>query len=495
MTSPRPIDTADERAAPLLTPPTVTFQGRRFDAEALADMAAAWHGDVAGRLSPAPDAVAVVTPSHPETIALVFALSALAVPVVLLHPEPATWRSAPPFPRNMPVFLTPAAAHFQSALAATGLSATVLPPPSRPAGPRPPFFSAPGFVIFTSGSTGAPKPTFRSTTGLLRLVGTITRTYSLRAGVKVAGCLPLATSFGLTQNMILPAFLRGHLSLLERFDHRSLLNLFAADAFDYWPGTALMADLLVRAPLGDWAGRGPAICNLSSGHLPVSVYHRFLERFGVPIRQSYGRSECSFITSETAPVDTIRPETVGFPSPGVEIRCGDSPDTPTATGDPGRIWINCPWHSEGYGFPPHLEPMARPDGWCPTEDVGMLSADGRLTILGRIDDCFKTTGGFLVSPALVAGALRGHPDVVDAAVVPVPGRSGALIGIVAATRGTVNAAQVHELARQALPSWLRPAIVVTRPEIPALVTGKHDRAACIHLLKDAMSSHDGQPRS
>ena len=494
MTSPRPVDRNDEGAARPLMPPSVTFHGERFGAETLADIAAAWHDDVARLLSPAPDAVAVVTPSHPEAIALVFALSALPVPVVLLHPEPATWRSAPPFPRNMPVFLTPAAAHLRSALATAGLSATVLSPP-RPVSSRPRFLSTQGFVIFTSGSTGAPKPTFRSTTGLLRATATIARTYALRAGANIAGCLPLATSFGLTQNMILPALLGGHVSLLERFDHRSLLNLFAADSFDYWPGTALMADLLVRAPLGDWSGRAPAICNLSSGHLPVAVYHRFLERFGVPIRQSYGRSECSFITSETAPVDEIRPETVGFPSPGVEIRCGDSPDAPTATGDPGRIWINCPWHSEGYGFPPHLEPMARPDGWCPTEDVGMLSADGRLTILGRIDDCFKTTGGFLVSPALVAGALRSHPDVVDAAVVPVPGRSGAMIGIVAATCGAVSIAQVHELARRALPSWLRPAIVVTRPEIPALVSGKHDRAACIRLLEGEMSAPDRESRS
>ena len=477
---------SDRRPAGLI-PPSVTFRGERFDADALADIAAAWADASAAHLPSAPDAVAVVTSSHPTTVALMFALSALPHPVVLLHPEPATWRSAPPFPARMPVFLTPGDARFADPLAAAGLSPVVLPPPAPPRA-RPHFLTTPGFVIFTSGSTGAPRPTFRSTAGLLTAVATIARTYALPAGASIAGCLPLATSFGLTQLLMLPALLGGRVSLLERFDHRSLLNLFAAEAFDYWPGTALMADLLVRAPLGDWSGRAPAICNLSSGHLPVTVYRQFLERFGVPIRQSYGRSECSFITSETAPVAEIRPETVGFPSPGVQIRCGDSPDAPVAAGEPGRIWINCPWHSEGYGFPPHLQPMARPDGWCPTEDLGMLSADGRLTILGRIDDCFKTTGGFLVSPALVADALRSDARVVDAAVVPMPGSAGATIGILVATRGAVSAGEIREIARRALPSWLRPAVVAGRSEIPSLVSGKHDRAACIRLLEAEMAS-------
>lgn len=490
------VTTSDDIADQELKPPSVTFRGARWTAEALAEKAAAWHAYIFEALDPDADAVAVVMQSHPDTIALLFALSALSLPVVLLHPEPSTWRSDPPFPRRMPVFLTPASARFESAVAAAGLTASVLPEtPRRPGQPEARFFSTPGFVIFTSGSTGAPKPTFRSTRGLLQVTRTIARAYALPGAVRVAGCLPLATSFGLAQNIVLPAALRGHLSLLERFDHRSLLKLFADETLDYWPGTALMADLLVQAPLGDWSGRAPSVCNLSSGHLPESIYWRFLERFGVPIRQSYGRSECSFITSEPGPVAGIRPETVGLPSPGVEIRCGDLPDHPVATGEVGRIWIRCPWHSEGYGFPPDLKPMARPDGWCPSEDLGRLRDDGRLVILGRIDDCFKTSGGFLVSPALVVGALRGHPDIVDAVVVPMPERSGQGIGIVAAARGDVRRADIHDLVRRVLPVWLRPSVVAMRAEIPALTTGKHDREACIRLLEEERASGGGEAAS
>jgi acyl-CoA synthetase (AMP-forming)/AMP-acid ligase II len=478
----------DIGGTPLL-PPSVTFQGDRWTTEALADTAAAWHAHLARSLSPTATAVAIVMQSHPQTIALLFAVSALQRPVVLLHPDPATWRSAPPFPPAMPVVLAPIAAHFREPLRAAGLSAVVV--PDAPAGtgaPRPRFFATHGFVVFTSGSMGAPKPTFRSTRGMLQAARTISETYGLPAGGRIAGCLALATSFGLTQNIVLPAILGGHLGLLDRFDHRSLLNLFAEERFDYWPGTALMADLLARAPLDQWAGRAPQICNISSGHLPERVYERFLERFGVPLRQSYGRSECSFITSETAPEDHIRPDTVGVPSPGVEIRCGESPDDPVPAGSPGRIWIRCPWHSEGYGYPPDVEPIARPDGWCASEDVGMLTTGGRLVLLGRIDDCFKTTGGFLVSPSLIVGALRGDPAVIDAAVVPIRGRSGTVIGVMVVAHDGTKAADIRALARRALPAWLRPAVVGIRPSIPCLPSGKHDRTACIRLLEAQLAN-------
>ena len=468
-----------------LLPPSITFQGRDWSGETLAGMAAGWQAGVVERLPTMPDAVALVARSHPETFALLFALSALPAPVVLLHPEPSTWRSDPPFPTVMPVFLTPATAEFAPTLEEAGLSAIALPEPGRAPGPPPTFFSTPGFVIFTSGSTGTPKPGFRSTKGLFLAVQAIAETYGLARGARIAACLPLATSFGLSQNFLLPAYLHGHVGLLERFDHRSLLHLFAQGGYDYWPGTALMADLLVRAPLGEWPGRTPGICHISSGHVAEAVYRGFLERFGVPIRQSYGRTECSFITSDPSPVAEIRPETVGFPSPGVEIRCGETPEAAVPPGQPGRVWIRCPWHSEGYGYPPDMQALSREDGWSGTEDVGTLTPEGRLILLGRLDDCFKTSGGYLVSPAQVANALRTHPGVLDSVVVPVPRRGAAVIGVLVAAREGVGVPDIHAVASRTLPAWLQPAIVAVRPQIPALITGKHDRAAVIRLLETA----------
>lgn len=64
---------------------------------------------------------------------------------------------------------------------------------------------------------------------------------------------------------------------------------------------------------------------------------------------------------------------------------------------------------EGYGFPPRLEPREGRDGWWPTEDVGVLDQAGCLMLVGRLDDCFKSSSGHLVNPAEVTRVLTSHP--------------------------------------------------------------------------------------
>src|SRR3546814_12148483 len=59
------------------------------------------------------------------------------------------------------------------------------------------------------------------------------------------------------------------------------------------------------------------------------------------------------------------------------------------------------------------------DGWYHTGDLAWADEDGYLWIAGRSDDCFKSRGIF-ISPVEVENALRGHPAVAEACVVPRP---------------------------------------------------------------------------
>src|SRR5262249_62261733 len=82
--------------------------------------------------------------------------------------------------------------------------------------------------------------------------------------------------------------LGGHLALLERFDHRAVLDLFASERYHYWTGTAAMTDVLVRAALPRPV-RAPAIC--MSLRVPARVWRDFRERYGVSLRSGYSRRE------------------------------------------------------------------------------------------------------------------------------------------------------------------------------------------------------------
>src|SRR5262245_62163457 len=206
--------------------------------------------------------------NQPDAVALFFALSALPWPVVVLPPDPRAWRSAPPLPAATPIFLPPSLASLaksEEALARPVVALPDLRPSSSPT-PLVAFLTTPGFVNFTSGSTGLPKPVSISTRSFLVQTAAIIGACQPSAADAVAGSLPLSTHYGLGQALFLPTVLGSALGLLERFDHRSLLNLFGSARYTYWAGTPLMADLLGRAS-GPVPVHVPRICHISAGRL------------------------------------------------------------------------------------------------------------------------------------------------------------------------------------------------------------------------------------
>ena len=90
-----------------------------------------------------------------------------------------------------------------------------------------------------------------------------------------------------------------------------------------------------------------------------------------------------------------------------------------AIGTEGRIRIAGPTLFDGYDGDPELTAEALVDGWFLTSDAGRLDEDGRLQVLGRVDDVVVSGGVNVPAPA-VAARLREHPDVTDAEVLGVP---------------------------------------------------------------------------
>ena len=452
-------------------------------------MAAAWAEGIQERLPRSCDLIAIALANHPQAIAIFFAVSSLPLPVILLSPDPRTWRSSPPIPAGTPLFLAPALGHLTGAGEALGLRTYALPDPRlSPPLRRPAFLSAPGFVTCTSGSTGPPKPVYITTRSFLLQAASIVEAYRLPGGCGLVASLPLSSHFGLGHGLILPTALRSPIGLVEQFDHRSVLALFMSGQYLYWAGTPLMADMLARAPLPEPRPQAPRVCHISAGRLPEAVFRAFLKRFEVALRPSYGRTENGFITAETSPPFEVRPETVGQAAPGIQIRVGEDPHDPYPPWKMGRVWFTSAWYMEGYGFPPRLEPREGRDGWWPTEDVGVLDQAGCLTLVGRLDDCFKTSSGHLVNPAEVSRVLTSQRGVRDAVVVPVPGGSGPVIGALVEADEVIESVQLRASAARELPIWLQPRILLVTAEIPRLPSGKVDRQTCVTILAKASGS-------
>jgi acyl-CoA synthetase (AMP-forming)/AMP-acid ligase II len=466
-------------------PPSVFFGGRLGPPAELSAMSAGWLEALHAAIPPQAELTALPLANHPETIALFFALSSLPLPVVVLPADPRAWRTSPSLTPATPMFLPPSLAPLAAAGDGAGLRTIVLPEPRPPAGPTPsvPFLTTPGIVNFTSGSTGLPKPVYIRTRSFELQTAAIVSACRLDQGAAVAGSLPLAMHYGLGQALLLPAFLRSTLGLVERFEPRSFLRLLEAHPCAYWAGTPLMAEMLARSP---WSGPRPTvppICHISAGRLSARVFEDFRARFGVTLRPNYGQTENGFITVDTGPEDDVRPGAVGRPAPGIEVRIGDDPRDPLPTGRLGRVWFRSPWYMDGYGFPPRLATREELDGWWPTQDLGSLDETSRLTLAGRADDCFKTSGGYLVNPGEIAEALMSHPDVADLVVLPVPSPLGVLIGALVESAHALDPDEVRVAAARTLPPWLSPQVVGVTPRLPRLAGGKPDRSACLVALR------------
>ncbi|TDL47050.1 AMP-binding protein [Kocuria rosea] len=187
----------------------------------------------------------------------------------------------------------------------------------------------------------------------------------------------------------------------------------------------------------------------------------------------------------------------GVPLDGVSVHVGtegaeDDVPRPGITGGsgPGRIWLGGDVVAAGYARDPeqtarHFREAAG-TRWYRTDDLGEISADGVLTVHGRVDDVVNT-GGVKVAAGLVTAALTEHPGVRQALVLGVsdPEWGQAVGAAVVAAPGADRRrlrAELEESVRARHGAAAVPRRWAWPDELPLLPTGKPDRAAVGRLL-------------
>jgi O-succinylbenzoic acid--CoA ligase len=196
---------------------------------------------------------------------------------------------------------------------------------------------------------------------------------------------------------------------------------------------------------------------------PPTLRDKALEA-GIPIVRTYGMSEtCGGCVYN------------GDPLPGVRIRIDGSPS--------GRVHLGGPVVASGYRRLPDHPAFAEP-GWFRTDDLGIVSAAGSLTILGRADEAISS-GGLTIVPQVVEAALLADPAVSECAVLGLPDeRLGEkVVAAVVLTQGlTTTADSLKATAAQQLDKTAVPRQVFFVDDLPRRGPGKVDRAALRTLL-------------
>ena len=131
--------------------------------------------------------------------------------------------------------------------------------------------------------------------------------------------------------------------------------------------------------------------------------------------------------TEMAPVATILPPdeqvayagSAGRAGLNVETRVVDDDDNPVPAGVVGEVVHRSPQATLGYYNDPEKTAAAFANGWFHSGDLGVMSPEGRLTIVDRKKDMIKT-GGENVASREVEEAIYLNPDVAEVAVFAVP---------------------------------------------------------------------------
>ncbi|MDJ1015526.1 MAG: AMP-binding protein [Paracoccaceae bacterium] len=176
----------------------------------------------------------------------------------------------------------------------------------------------------------------------------------------------------------------------------------AMDRFKYWLG-----DIFVYGPVRNRAGMSSVRVAYTAGEAIGPEIFEFWRSLGINLKQLYGQTEASvFITQQ--PDHEVRADTVGVPSPGVEIKIADS----------GEVFYRSPGvFQEYYKNPDSTASTKDEEGWVATGDAGFFEeGTGHLRIIDRAKDVGKTASGALFAPKYVENKLKFFPNILEAVV-------------------------------------------------------------------------------
>jgi acyl-CoA synthetase (AMP-forming)/AMP-acid ligase II len=212
-----------------------------------------------------------------------------------------------------------------------------------------------------------------------------------------------------------------------------------------------------------------------SAALPIDLYERIESALGVPVLQAYGMTEASHqIASNPLPPARREAKSVGIPT-GTEVTILDADGSPLPLGTPGEIAIRGPGLTPGYLNSEQANAEAFVGGWFRTGDQGVLAADGRIMIEGRIKELI-IRGGENISPYEIEEVLRRHALVSEAACFGVPSdKYGEVVGAAVVVTTPTDERDLITYCREKLAPFKVPTVLRVVDSLPKTATGKLQR--------------------
>jgi long-chain acyl-CoA synthetase len=174
----------------------------------------------------------------------------------------------------------------------------------------------------------------------------------------------------------------------------------------YWKVLYSMAYLAIFRALKDRLGFSRIRSAMTGGALLGPDVFRFFHALGIELKQIYGQTEISGISTIHRSGD-VKYDTVGLPIPETDIKISEE----------GEILTRSPAVFQGYWKNPEATTETLRDGWLHSGDAGYFTKDGHLVCIDRVKDLMQLVNGTKFSPLFIENKLKFCPYIVEAVVI------------------------------------------------------------------------------
>lgn len=358
----------------------------------------------------------------------------------------------------------------------------------------------PALAGSTSGSTGAPKAVVTSHGAVFRSTEAMQALFGFDAGDIFATSTDFSALSGFRSMLTLPLLCGGRLLLPSAPARESPLALAAECADHGVTRLTAVPNVLRGLARAGAAGRLPPLPALrgvfsGSGVLDQTSRDACQAALGVPVIDYYGGREFATAVYSQPQGDRTVSSGGGIICNAL-VRIVDDAGEELPMGEVGGIMI----HSDCLTLSELAGDHAAWAGWHESGDLGRITIEGGLQVVGRRRDIIKAGDGSLVFPVEIETLLGRLAEVKESCVFGVAGNSGGerIIAVVSLARPPIGgaAAFADDVRQQMLAAaghFRVPARVIVVDEFPRVGAGKIDKPELRRRLAAELVFEGGSP--
>jgi acyl-CoA synthetase (AMP-forming)/AMP-acid ligase II len=341
----------------------------------------------------------------------------------------------------------------------------------------PPAATDPFNIIYSSGTTGTPKGIIHSH-GMRwhQMAGGFKSIYNRDTRSLVSTLLYSNTTLA----VFLPTICHGGFArIMEKFDALAYLDHAQTDQTTHTMLVPVQyARLMTHAEFDHYDLSSFIVKFCTSAPFAAELKADVLQRWPGGLVEIYGMTEGGVVCMLQAHHHPNKLHTVGQPVTGHELIVLDEDDNRLPAGSKGVLTGRSPTMMSGYkNQPEKTREMEWRDAdgniWLKTGDIGIVDADGFVSIVGRAKDMI-ISGGFNIYPKDLEELLEAQPEVTEAAVVGMPSETWGEtpVGFVRLTDAAASPDSILARVNGQLGKTQRISVLYTIDEMPRSHIGK-----------------------